>query len=133
MNQSNQFTQQPNAAGQGKSMDSCRKAAVIAVNRMWDVATDLEYVLGKYRQYMAAINRGDEEGKVLLTQLLKDFPGWMERNISTLNSTGEELSTMFDLSYRPSSRGPGATDSSGMPHGHGAGIPALPMQGKNGR
>lgn len=82
-------------------MDEIKKAAIIAVNRMWEVATDLETILTKYNQYMALINSGDEEGKILLTQLLKDIPKWLKRNIDTLSEAGRDVSEFHDIKYKP--------------------------------
>lgn len=69
-------------------MDQSRKAAVITANRIWDAATELESVLHKYNQYMRMAAEGDEDGKVLISQLLKDLPKWLVRLIETLNEAG---------------------------------------------
>ncbi len=82
-------------------MDDGKKTAIITVNRMWEVATDLENILAKYNQYMRIINSGDDEGKVLLTQLLKDIPHWLLRNVEILREAGAEASDFYGINYRP--------------------------------
>lgn len=82
-------------------MDKSRKAALISVNKLWEVASEINGILEKYNLYMRMINQGEEEGKVLLTQMLKDLPSWLLRAMETVNDAGRTMAEQHDIRYQP--------------------------------
>jgi len=80
-------------------VEKAKKAAVISTSKLWEAATEINTVLEKYNLYLKMIHEGQDEGKVLLTQMLKDLPVWLTRILQSLNETGSIMAEVNGVRY----------------------------------
>ena len=82
-------------------MDAAQKAAIVSANKLWENASEIRGIMERYNLYLGMIGQDEEEGKVLLTQLIKDLPGWLQRLLDATNEAGAGLAAAHKVRFEP--------------------------------